>query len=44
MHTEWKNEWGLTDLTESAHYDSIRKDSYQDLLAMDVQRARDHGL
>ncbi|XP_042213090.1 peroxidase-like [Homarus americanus] len=44
MHTEWKEAWGRTDIMESTHYDSIRDDSYQDLLAMDVQRGRDHGL
>lgn len=44
MHTEWREEWGHSNILESTHYDSIRHDSYQDLLAMDVQRGRDHGL
>ena len=43
MHTEWNNEWGPSELVESAHYDSIRDHSYYDLLAMDVQRGRDQG-
>lgn len=44
MHTEWKSEWGPTELLESSHYDSIREDPYHDLLAMDVQRGRDQGV
>ncbi|XP_069183915.1 peroxidase-like isoform X2 [Procambarus clarkii] len=44
MHTEWQSEWGRSNIMESMHYNSIREDPYQDLLAMDVQRGRDHGL
>lgn len=43
MYTEWREEWGRTNILESRHYDAIRQDPYQDLLAMDVQRGRDHG-
>ncbi|XP_068221622.1 chorion peroxidase-like [Palaemon carinicauda] len=44
MYTEWRTEWGPSELAESTHYDSIRDDDYQDFLAMDVQRGRDQGV
>ncbi|XP_071544911.1 peroxidase-like [Panulirus ornatus] len=44
METEWRAEWGRTNIYDSTHYDSIRNDPYQDLLAMDIQRGRDHGV
>ncbi|XP_064104174.1 chorion peroxidase-like [Macrobrachium nipponense] len=44
MYTEWKAEWGPSELAESTHYDSIREDDYHDYLAMDVQRSRDQGV
>ena len=43
MFTEWRPEWGNTDILDSVHYNSVQKDAYKDMLAMDIQRARDHG-
>lgn len=43
MHTEWRKEWGPTEILESSHYSAVREDPYQDLLAMDIQRGRDQG-
>ncbi|CAL4062595.1 unnamed protein product, partial [Meganyctiphanes norvegica] len=44
MKSEWRNSWGATDILDSTQYNSVLKDSYQDLLALDMQRARDHGV
>ncbi|KAK7078572.1 hypothetical protein SK128_000963 [Halocaridina rubra] len=44
MHTEWKQEWGPTELIESSHYDAVKEDAYHDLLALDIQRGRDQGV
>lgn len=44
MHTEWRKEWGPTEILESSHYSAVREDPYQDLLAMDIQRGRDQGM
>lgn len=43
MHTEWRKEWGPTEIMESSHYSAVREAPYQDLLAMDIQRGRDQG-
>jgi len=45
MKTEW--EMGSGDREEffgSFQYDAVKDDQYQDLLAIDVQRGRDHGV
>lgn len=44
MFTEWRSEFGETEILNPRHYEGVRKDKYIDMLAMDVQRGRDHGM
>lgn len=44
MKSEWHISWGSTDILDSDQYRSVLKDPYQDLVALDIQRGRDHGV
>ena len=46
MLTEWSPDSGVSreDHFGSSQYSSIKGLDYQDMLAMDVQRGRDHGM
>ena len=45
MLTEWhaKDSGREELLGGAAHYNSVAEQAYQDLLAVDIQRGRDHG-